>query len=79
MMPESTASPGVSVRARSTRSGSETRARDQVVNVRVSAEEHARWSAFADAQGLPLAKLLRLSVESMILADQAASVRRNRD
>lgn len=51
---------------------SETRQRDRLVNIRIDADERQRWTEFAAAHGLPLAGLLRLSVEAMIRNQQAA-------
>jgi hypothetical protein len=61
---------------RRSRSGSETRARSQLVNVRIDADERIRWTAFAQSKGMSLAGLLRLSVEAAILQDQIAEAHR---
>ena len=56
------------------RSGTEKRARDQLVNIRIDQDERDRWTEFAAAHNLPLAGLLRLSVEAMIRAQQTAEL-----
>jgi hypothetical protein len=66
----------VSAPSRSSRRGSENRARSQLINVRVNEDERERWSAFAQSKGMPLAGLMRLAVESAILQDQMAETMR---
>lgn len=61
------ASSAVDERARNRPSGSEKRARGQLINVRINADERARWTAFAASKGMSLAGLLRLSVEAALL------------
>lgn len=55
---------------------SEKRARDQLVNIRIDADERARWTAFAKARGLTLAGLLRVSVESTMIQEAIHDVSR---
>lgn len=51
---------------------SESRARSQLINLRVNADERERWGEFARSHGLSVGGLLRLSVE-FVMAQQAAT------
>lgn len=59
----------VDERARSSRSGTSRRVRNDLVMVRLSADEKARFAALAARHGLSLPNLMRLAVEAALVEE----------
>jgi hypothetical protein len=62
--------------ARSNRPHSETRARSQIVAVRVTPDERERYAALAARTGRSLPDLMRLAVEVLLIDEVRQEVRR---
>lgn len=51
------------------RSGSQTRARSEVVMVRLSPDEKARFAALADRNGMSLPEMFRMAAEAALIGE----------